>query len=366
MKRRNFIKNTAMATIALPYLGKDQKFSNETILGHNNKRYRINTRWSQADVSRNPVNDCHEMVQDQKGRILLLTNETKNNVLIYDKNGKLLDFWGTEYPGAHGLTLFNENGTDMLFICDNNRHQVIKTTIDGRVLMTLDYPKETGQYTKADEYVPTETAIAPNGDIYVADGYGKDFIIQYDASGRFIRHFGGRKTVDGKTEDGGRTTVDGVGEIVNSVDNGFLQNAHGVTLDTRDPKNPCLMVTSREQNAFKRFDLEGKYLETIHLPGAWVCRPVIRGEYLYAAVLQSSSKLWAKSGFVTILDKNNRVVSNLAGTEPTYTGAKLDEMYQTIKAFEYPHDVCVDDEENLYVAQWNSGKVYPFKFEPVV
>jgi peptidylamidoglycolate lyase len=293
-------------------------------------------------------------VQDQKGCILLLTNETKNNVLIYDKNGKLLDFWGTEYPGAHGLTLFNENGTDMLFICDNNRHQVIKTTIDGRVLMTLDYPKETGQYTKADEYVPTETAIAPNGDIYVADGYGKDFIIQYDANGRYIRHFGGRFTADG-----GRETVDG-------LNNGFLQNAHGVTLDTRDPKNPCLMVTSREQNAFKRFDLEGKYLETIHLPGAWVCRPVIRGEYLYAAVLQSNSKLWAQSGFVTILDKNNRVISNLAGSEPTYTGAKPDEMYQTIKAFEYPHDVCVDDEENLYVAQWNSGKVYPFKFEPVV
>ena len=79
-----------------------------------------------------------------------------------------------------------------MFICDNNRHQVIKTTIDGKVLMTLDYPKETGQYTKAEEYVPTETAIAPNGDIYVADGYGKDFIIQYNSKGKYIRHFGGR------------------------------------------------------------------------------------------------------------------------------------------------------------------------------
>jgi peptidylamidoglycolate lyase len=32
--------------------------------------------------------------------------------------------------------------------------------------MTLDYPKETGQYSKAEEYVPTETAIGANGDIY--------------------------------------------------------------------------------------------------------------------------------------------------------------------------------------------------------
>lgn len=342
MRRRNFIKNTALGLAGALYIPEIMA-KNETILGHNNKRYRINTRWSQADVARNPVNDCHEMVQDQKGRILLLTNETKNNVLIYDKNGKLLDAWGTEYPGAHGLTLFDENGTDVLFICDNNRHQVIKTTLDGKVLMTLDYPKETEKYDKVEEYVPTETAIAPNGDIYVADGYGKDYIIQYDAQGRYLRHFGGR-----------------------GDEAGHLLNAHGVCMDMRDKTKPSLIATSRQQNAFKRYDLEGNYLETIALPGAWVCRPVIKGDYLYAAVLQSNSRLWTESGFITILDKNNKVVSNLAGSEPTYTGAMPDEMYQTIKAFQYPHDVCVDDEENLYVAQWNSGKTYPFKLELVV
>jgi peptidylamidoglycolate lyase len=342
MHRRDFLLNTSLGLAGALYIPKilTQK---DMILGHNQKRYRINTKWSQADVSKNPVNDCHEMVQDQKGRILLLTNETRNNVLIYDKNGKLLDAWGTEYPGAHGLTLFNENGADVLFICDNTRHQVIKTTIDGRVLMTLDYPKETGLYEKPEEYIPTETTIAPNGDIYVADGYGKDFIIQYDAQGRYIRHFGGR----------------GEGPE-------HLLNAHGVCVDTRDQANPCLIVCSRQQNAFKRYDFEGKYLDSIELPGAWVCRPVIKGDYLYAAVLQSNSQQWKQSGFVTILDRQNKVVSNLAGSEPVYTDGQLQEMNQTIKAFEYPHDVCIDDEENLYVAQWNSGKTYPYKLEPVL
>lgn len=342
MHRKDFILNTSLGLIGALYVP-EFLAKQEVILGHNNKRYKINTRWSRADVSRNPVNDCHEMVQDSKGRILLLTNETKNNVLIYDKNGKLLNTWGSEYPGAHGLTLFNENGQDVLFICDNNLHRVIKTTIDGKVLMTLDYPIETGQYTKPEEYVPTETAIAPNGDIYAADGYGKDFIIQYDAKGKYIRHFGGRGTEEK-----------------------HLLNAHGVCMDYRDKKNPCLIVSSRQQNAFKRFALDGTYLSTIALPGAWVCRPVIKGEYLYAAVLQSNSRQGGQSGFVTILDKDNKLVSNLAGSEPSYTGNTPDEMYQTIKAFQYPHDVCIDDEENLYVAQWNSGKTYPYKLEPVL
>ncbi len=341
MNRRDFIQNTSLGlagTLLVPQI----LSKNETILGQNQKQYRINTRWSQADVSRYPVNDCHEMVQDQKGRILLLTNETRNNVLIYDKNGKLLDSWGTEYPGAHGLTLFNENGTDVLYICDNNRHEVIKTTIDGRVLMTLDYPIETGLYSKPEEYIPTETAIAPNGDIYVADGYGKDLIIRYDNKGRYINHFGGR----------------GQGQE-------HLLNAHGICVDMRDSENPCLLVSSSQQNAFKRYDFKGNYLETIDLPGAWVCRPVIKGDYLYAAVLQSNRRQGEKSGFVTILDQNNQVVSNLAGSKPSYNDTVLDEMYQTIQAFQYPHDVLVDDEENLYVAQWNSGKTYPYKLELV-
>ena len=345
MNRRHFIQQSSLAASAvlcLPALVKASKAGGDVILGHNNKRYRINTQWSQLDITRYPVKDCHEMVQDSRGRIILLTNEPKNNLIFYDKKGKLTDTWGHEYPGAHGLTLFNENGVEVLFICDNSRHQVIKTTIDGKVLMILDYPKQTGEYAKAEEFIPTETAIAANGDIYVADGYGKDFIIQYDYQGRYIRHFGGR----GDQEK-------------------HLLNAHGICVDTRSKDNPTLIVTSRQQNAFKRFTMEGKYIGTIPLPGAWVCRPVINGDYLYSAVLQSSSLLNQQSGFVTILDKDFKVVSNLAGTEPTYQGGMPEEMKQTVKVFQYPHDVCIDDEQNMYVAQWNSGHVYPYKLEPV-
>jgi peptidylamidoglycolate lyase len=342
MQRRKFLRNTSLTMAGL--MIKPPTFMTEdTILGQGSKRYKLDTHWSQADVAKYPVNDCHEMIQDSKGRILLLTNETHNNVLIYDKKGKILDSWGHEYPGAHGLTLFDENGTEVLFICDNSRHQVIKTTIDGRVLMTLDYPKETGQYTKPEEYIPTETAITPDGDIYVADGYGKDFIIHYDAKGRYLGYFGGR----GKEEK-------------------HLLNAHGICLDFRDSGQPNLIVTSRQQNAFKRYTLAGEYINTIALPGAWVCRPVIKGDYLYSAVLQTNSRQGEHSGFVTILDKNYKVVSNLAGSAPNYVDGKLDDMYQTVKCFSYPHDVCIDDEENLYIAQWNSGKVYPYKLSPVV
>lgn len=344
MHRRKFLKNSALFSTGMlavpPFL--HAHLADGLIVGQNDKRYKVDTKWGALDAARYPVKDCHEMVQDKKGRIILLTNETRNNVIIYNRRGKLIKTWGHEYPGGHGLTLFDENGTEVLFICDNNRHQVIKTDLEGRVMMTLDYPAATGKYEKAEQYVPTETAIAPNGDIYVADGYGKDFVIQYDHKGNYIRHFGGR----GEKEEN-------------------LVNAHGICVDTRDKDNPCLIVSSRVQNAFKRYTMDGRYLGTIPVPGAWVCRPVVKGEYLYAAVLKSSSQADAKSGFITILDKNNKVVSNPGGTSPEYVNGKLNELSQADKVFQYPHDVCVDDEENIYVAQWNSGQVYPYKLIPV-
>lgn len=278
------------------------------------------------------------MVQDGSGRILLLTNEIRNNVIIYDKAGRVLDTWGKEYPGAHGLTLSKENGEEFLFLTDTVRHEVIKTTLSGKVVLTLGFPKESGLYSKKEEFVPTEVALGPNGEIYVADGYGAQYIVQYSSKGELVRCFGGRNQGPG----------------------GF-DNAHGIALDQRDPSQTVLLITARQQNALKRFSLDGEYLSTIELPGAFICRPVVAGEHVYLAVLISRMPWNSQSGFVLVLDRDNRVISSLGGSDPTYDEQGLQPLHQVTRLFKHPHDVCVDDEENLYVAQWNSGNIPPLK-----
>ena len=153
MNRRKFIGTSALTAAGLCITKDLFAKPKGPIYGHNNMRYTMDNNWGVLNRDVNPVNDCHEMVQDAKGRILLLTNETKNNVLVYDKSGKLLDAWGHNFPGAHGLTLADENGSQFLFITDNNRHQVYKTTLDGKVLMTIDCPTETGLYKKIEEFI---------------------------------------------------------------------------------------------------------------------------------------------------------------------------------------------------------------------
>lgn len=341
MDRKNFLHRTTFVAGGI-ILTKDLfAKSRGKVYGHNGMQYRMDEKWGTLSPDKYPVNDCHEMIQDSKGRIILLTNETKNNILVYNKSGKLLTSWGHEYPGAHGLTLHKANGEDFLYITDTVNHRVYKTTIDGKLLMTIDYPAETGAYKNKEAFVPTETTVLDNGDFYIADGYGSQYIMQYDANGKLKNFFGGK----------------GEG-------NEHLDNAHGITLDTRQA-TPTLLITDRTRNCFKRFSMDGKLMEVIALPGACVCRPVIHDDHLYAAVLRSPNLDAAGTGFVTILDKNNKVVSNIGGTEPVYKDGTLQPMAQAEKIFIHPHDVCVDDENNLYVAQWNSGKVYPYKFTRV-
>lgn len=346
LSRRNFIKRTVTsAAVSMPLfsiLGKAQ--TPDPVIGHGDFTYRVVPNWGNLDPQTTPVKNCHEMVMDRKGRLIMITDETRNNILIYDRSGKLISSWGHEYPGGHGLSIFDEGGTEVLFICDPDTGRVVKTSLDGKVLLEFSNPQRIGVYTNDQVYKPTETAIAPNGDVYIADGYGSQFVLQFNHKGEFIRKFGGPG--DGDAE---------------------FSTVHGVCIDLRE-KTPTLLCTSRAHNAFKRFTLDGQYLATIFLPGAFVCRPVIHKQELYAGVCWSRLRYLNQtdnSGFVTILDKNAKVVSNPGGTKPEYRNGQLQLIVQATPVFHHCHDVCLDNDDNIYVCQWNANRTYPIKLERI-
>jgi hypothetical protein len=365
--RRKFIQTTAMASAlvaAKPSFGfsilhKHLK-PEDTIIGHNGYTYKVDKDWAKMSINSNPLFNCHEMVQDSKGRLIMLGDNTHNNILIFDKSGKLLDYWGSAFPGGHGLTLAKEGGEDFLFIVDCGYYQdkvgkwqaqagqVVKTDLNGRIIFTIGHPRTIGIYKDDEKFQPTETAVAPNGDIYVADGYGSDYIIQYNSKGQYIRHFGGKNNANKEHN---------------------LVNAHGVVVDTRDKNNPTLICTSREEKCFKVFSLDGKFIKRIDMPGMYVCRPVMDGQNIYAGVCWSKDVKGnrnANTGFVTILDSENKVISNPGGEAPQYKAGILQPTVQMANpVFNHGHDVCVDDDKNLYVCQWNANQTPPVKLTRV-
>jgi len=333
----------------------------DDVLGHGSHRYKLVEGWGDLDPAKYPIVNCHAMVQTADGLLHALCDGVRNNFLVYDKTGKLVRSWGTEYPGAHGLELITEGKQEYFLVVDGgwmvrgdngkaSREQgnVTKITTDGRHVFKLGHPSTIGAYEPGMRFQPCDAAAAPNGDFYVADGYGSQWVLRYDARGKFIGKFAGPQDPNPAAR---------------------LNGAHGVSIDARDPSNPMVVASSRSANQLKWFSLEGEHIKTVSLPGAYAGQAVFKGEFVYAGVCWSkqngTGKRVANSGFVTILDKDNRVISNPGGSEPKYVDGKLQPMHQATRTFMHVHDVCVDDEDSVYALQWNAKGCYPIKLKRV-
>jgi peptidylamidoglycolate lyase len=312
------------------------------LLGQGALRFRRDTAWTfKSAGSAVPVKDCHEMVRTKAGNLILCTNHTGNNLIEFTPSGEVKRAFGTTYPGAHGLTLAEENGEEFLWLTDTQRRIVVKLDMQGRELMVLGWPADTGKYPDESKFSPTETAVNPvNGDLYVADGYGSNWLIHYSAKGELkgcYRHTG-------------------------------FNCIHGVAYDARDAANPRLLVTSRAANKLFTLGLDGADLGHVEFPGAWICRPVIHGEHVYFAVINSGRLKWGSDfrGFVMILGKDNQPLSLVGGTPPAAGAEGEAALFRNVepKPFFNCHDVCLDEEGNLFVAHWASNQSYPFKLVP--
>ena len=348
MKRRTFLANASTAFVA-PYVRSQNKTSLQgSTIGHGQHRYQVDLEWCKAKREQHPVKDCHEMVMDAQKRLIMITNEARNNILIFDKEGHVLDAWTLKLKGGHGLTLDHRDGQEFLWLCDPSGGAVIKTTLKGEVLLKLPHAKDCGAYDALSKYAPTEAAVAPNGDVYVADGYGSQFILHFDSQGKFIRKFGGLST--------------------QAMNAGKFMQAHGVTIDSRGP-TPLVLCTERVRNEFHWYTLEGQYVRSVYLPGAFMSRPVIAGDLLLSGVCfgmkPGDYRMWRERGFIIILDKENRVISAPGGQAPVYEGDQVKVLLQDQAIFRNVHDVCVDDEGDLYACQWNADQAYPYKLRRI-
>lgn len=336
--RRTFLKATGVAAVGW----RTARAAAPVIVGQGAFRYQLVENWGTLGES-TPVQNCHGIVCDRQGHLILLTDHTKNNVLIYDAAGRLQHKWGTAWPGAHGLSLVVEDGREVLYFTDLQRHRVFKATPSGELLGDWGWPEQTGKYPKEEDYRPSWTLHPSGGGFYVLDGYGRDYIAHYDSRGKFVGQFGGPE-----------------GGIVH-------WGPHGGMMDESDPAHPVLLIAMSDQQYLLKLNPEGREVARIPLPGGNPRQIRRSGNHYFVAHLGDN---WPKDrdcrGFVSVLDAQFRVVANLAGTAPEYSDAGvLRPMSHDGDVFRHPHDLCVGLDGSLYVAQFASGNTYPLKFERI-
>jgi hypothetical protein len=332
----------------------------QEIIGHNSLRYRVNREWSQADRAIAPVTNAHAMIEDREGQIYLVTDDMANAFIVYEKDGTFVRSFGSELKGGHGVDLITVDGEELLIHVDSGWHQtkpsawewertnggITLLRKDGTIVRRLPSPHDLGIFTADERYQPCDVAVTPDNDILIVDGYATDRVLQFKPDGTLVRVWGGH----------------------HPGDPGHLQNAHGISIDTSNPAQPKVWVSSREENKLKAFTLEGEWLETIDLPGAFAGQAFFAGGKLYTGVCWSKEngdgERLPESGFVLVLDQaNHRVLSAPGGTEPTYVDDVLQPMHQALPLFTHVHDLYVDSSGDIYVGEWNSGNRYPYKLE---
>ncbi|HSJ03794.1 MAG TPA: hypothetical protein VK956_15135 [Verrucomicrobium sp.] len=275
------------------------------------------------------------IVVDKSGLIYFST-DTARSIMVYSPEGKHLRSFDPKFTKCHGLAIHESNGEQFIYAAHLGANQIVKFKLDGTPVLVIPYPAESGKYTAAGEYKVTGVAVAPNGDIYGADGYGKKWIHRFSPEGKYLSSFGGPDTnLKAPTKE-------------------LLSNPHGISLDTRSGQ-PLLLVADREKNRLVHFDLEGKFagvvVENLRRP----CSMSIRGNEVAIAELQ---------GRVTLLDKDNKEVTHL-GDNPNkgeWANFKVPTTDWKDGIFTAPHGISYDAAGNLLVMDWNqSGRVSKLK-----
>ena len=122
-----------------------------------------------------------------------------------------------------------------------------------------------------------------------------------------------------------------------------------------------------DQQYLLRLSVAGEKLQQVDMPGGNPRQIRFhKGRYYLAHLADNWPKDRDSRGFVSILDENLRVISNVGGSAPEYgDDGKLRTMRHTEDVFFHPHDLIVDEDDSLYVAQFASGGAYPIKLERV-
>jgi len=170
--------------------------------------------------------------------------------------------------GAHSIRVDREGN---IWLVDASGHVVYKMNQQGRVIMQLGTKGVSGAGHNTFN-LPTDVAFAPNGDIYVSDGYANERVVKYSPEGKYLLEWGRRGSGPGEFTLPHNLAVDGMGRVY---------------------------VTDRENRRIQVFDSTGKFLDQWADVGG-----------ISALFLTKEQQLW---GGGTLFDLDGKVLGKLPG-----------------------------------------------------
>jgi hypothetical protein len=298
--------------------------------GNGEWTYRVVEGWGQLPAG-TAFGGTHGGIATDKGGHVYVSTQSETGVLVYSPDGALLKTIAHEYPEVHSMVYAEENGEEYLYATVQKGTQkenwlFVKMKTDGTVVQKITAPPEAG-FKAPNEWRLTAAVPAPDGGIFIANGYGDSRLFRFNKKGEYKASYSGKGTAEG-----------------------LLNCSHGLAVDTRYDQ-PLLLVCDRENRRLCHFDFDGKFVRTVTQHLRRPCQISFHGDYTVISELE---------GRVTILDKENTPVAFL-GDNPQkaqWANYKLQPGDIAPTFFSAAHGCYIDQQANIYVSDWNeSGRV---------
>ena len=279
--------------------------------------YEVNEEW--ARVPEGWDMPTAAVAVDSRDRVYAFNRSPDHPVMVFDRDGSYLHSWGGGLIAfAHSILL---DGDDNVWLVDRDHGQVMKFTGDGEHLMSIGtkgHRSDTGAdpadfgssayqtvtHGGGPFNLPAGIAIAPSGDIFIADGYANCRVHRFSPQGELRLSWG--KPGDGP---------------------GQFNLPHGIWID----RHGRVLVADRENDRVQVFSQEGEYIAT------WATELI--GPALFYVDDEDTVYIPEhNAGFISIL--------TLEGERLARWGSELHRSC---------HGIWVDSHKDIYVAQAGSS-----------
>lgn len=289
-----------------------------TTLGTGEHTYRADEHWGVLPEGWK-LGDVASVSVDDKDNVYVF-HRGEHPMIVFDRDGDVVDTWGDGmFVRPHGTFMAPDQ---TIFCTDEGDHTVRQCTLSGEVLLTLGTPGSPSGYQSGLPFNRcTHTAMSPEGDIYVSDGYGNAQVHKYAPDGRLLLSWGAPGT-----------------------DPGQFNLPHNICCDDEG----WVYVADRENHRIQIFDGSGRYetqWNNLHRPsGLFVTRganPLVYvgeiGPYL------RSNFGWPNVGpRLSVLSSRGEVLAKINATPSAGTGPGQ---------FISPHGITVDSHGDIYVGE---------------
>jgi hypothetical protein len=298
--------------------------------------YQAAPDWYKLPEGRPQMGNMHgDVAVSSKGEVYVSVMDPKAALQVYAPDGKFLRILPGAPPDFHGFVIHKEADGEFIYGPRLGAGNVLKLALDGREVLNIPASAIPDEFKKAGKDGKpavrlTSMDVAPNGDLFVTDGYSSDYIHRFDKTGKYLKSFGGRK------------------EPYN------FNTLHKIAIDTRfDP--PRIIGCDRANMRVVHLSLDGEFLGVIASDLLLPAAVAIRGDLAAIGEIK---------GRITILDKAGKIVAqmgaNSAADEVGTNKTEPDKWRPGIVTA--PHGVAFNDRGDVFVSEYNIyGRIHCFK-----